>query len=71
MQHAVCPATGASEALAGVIQNHMLPLSLQLYGCQVIHKALKVLPREQQRIIVKELHFSDNQAAERGAVSTL
>ena len=43
------------EALAGVIQSHVLPLSLQMYGCRVIQKALEVLPLEQQRIIVKEL----------------
>jgi len=43
------------EALAGVIQGHVLVLSLQMYGCRVIQKALEVLPVEQQRLVVREL----------------
>jgi len=43
------------EALAGVIQGHVLALSLQMYGCRVIQKALEVLPLEQQRLVVREL----------------
>jgi len=43
------------EALAGVVQGHVLALSLQMYGCRVIQKALEVLPLEQQRLVVREL----------------
>ena len=43
------------EALAGVIKGHVLALSLQMYGCRVIQKALEVLQLEQQRVIVREL----------------
>ena len=43
------------EALADVIQGHVLALSLQMYGCRVIQKALEVLPLEQQRLVVREL----------------
>lgn len=43
------------EALAGVILGHVLALSLQMYGCRVIQKALEVLPLEQQRLVVREL----------------
>ena len=43
------------EVLAGVIKGHVLALSLQMYGCRVIQKALEVLQIEQQRVIVREL----------------
>ena len=43
------------EVLAGVIKGHVLSLSLQMYGCRVIQKALEVLQLEQQRVIVREL----------------
>ena len=43
------------EALAGVVKSHVLALSLQMYGCRVIQKALEVLQLEQQRVIVREL----------------
>ena len=38
-----------------MIQGHVLALSLQMYGCRVIQKALEVLPLEQQRLVVREL----------------
>ena len=43
------------EALAGVVKGHVLALSLQMYGCRVIQKALEMLQLEQQRVIVREL----------------
>ena len=43
------------ELLAGQIRGHVLPLSLHMYGCRVIQKALEVLQLEQQRVIVREL----------------
>ena len=43
------------EALAEVVQGHVLALSLQMYGCRVIQKSLEVLALEQQRMIVREL----------------
>ena len=38
-----------------MIQGHVLALSLQMYGCRVIQKALEVLALEQQRMVVREL----------------
>ena len=43
------------EALTGSIAGHVLALTLQMYGCRVIQKALEVLPLEQQRVIAKEI----------------
>ena len=43
------------EALTGTIKGHVLALTLQMYGCRVIQKALEVLPLEQQRVIAREL----------------
>jgi len=39
------------EALVG----HVLQLSLQMYGCRVVQKALEVISPEQQALLVKEL----------------
>lgn len=38
-----------------MIQGHVLALSLQMYGCRVVQKALEVLPLEQQRMVVLHL----------------
>lgn len=43
------------ESLTGTIKGHVLALTLQMYGCRVIQKALEVLPLEQQRVIAREL----------------
>ena len=43
------------EALTDTITGHVLALTLQMYGCRVIQKALEVLPLEQQRVIAKEI----------------
>lgn len=43
------------ELLAGLLWGHVLALSLHMYGCRVIQKALEVLHLEQQRVIVREL----------------
>lgn len=43
------------ELLAGQIRGHVLALSLHMYGCRVIQKALEVLQLEQQRVIVREV----------------
>ena len=43
------------QALTTTITGHVLALTLQMYGCRVIQKALEVLPLEQQRVIAKEI----------------
>lgn len=36
------------QTLATNVQGHVLPLSLQMYGCRVIQKALECIPQDQQ-----------------------
>ncbi|GER48954.1 pumilio domain-containing protein [Striga asiatica] len=43
------------KELAGHLIGHVLPLTLQMYGCRVIQKALEVVDTELQTKIVKEL----------------
>ncbi|KAL7607467.1 hypothetical protein Lser_V15G18976 [Lactuca serriola] len=44
--------------LAGQLIGHVLPLSLQMYGCRVIQKALEVVEVDQQTEMVAELDAS-------------
>ncbi|MQM12111.1 hypothetical protein Taro_045024 [Colocasia esculenta] len=46
------------KQLSGQLIGHVLPLSLQMYGCRVIQKALEVVDVEQQTKIVLELDGS-------------
>lgn len=41
--------------MMGTITGHVLALTLQMYGCRVIQKALEVLALEQQRVIAREV----------------
>lgn len=43
------------KELAIQLTGHVLPLSLQMYGCRVIQKALEVVDIDQQTQMVKEL----------------
>jgi pumilio RNA-binding family len=36
------------QTLAQRVRGHVLPLSLQMYGCRVIQKALESIPSEMQ-----------------------
>jgi len=42
--------------LAQELVGNVLPLTLQMYGCRVIQKALEVVERDQQAAICGELH---------------
>ncbi|THG99761.1 hypothetical protein EW026_g2633 [Hermanssonia centrifuga] len=44
--------------LANTMEGHILPLSLQMYGCRVVQKAVENVSPEQQSIFVKELDAS-------------
>ncbi|KAG1326852.1 pumilio [Cocos nucifera] len=43
------------KELANKLAGHVLPLSLQMYGCRVIQKALEVIELDQKTQLVKEL----------------
>jgi len=42
-------------SLAGVMEGHLVSLSLQMYGCRVVQKALECILPEQQRAFVREM----------------
>ena len=41
--------------LAGIMEGHLVSLSLQMYGCRVVQKAIEYILPEQQRSFVREL----------------
>jgi hypothetical protein len=43
------------QNLGSLIVKSVIPLSLQMYGCRVVQKALEVINKEQQREIVMQL----------------
>eukprot|EP00743_Colponemidia_sp_Colp-15_P003429 GILK01003703.1.p1 GENE.GILK01003703.1~~GILK01003703.1.p1 ORF type:complete len:886 (-),score=146.11 GILK01003703.1:435-3092(-) len=43
------------RVLATHLEGHVLPLSLQMYGCRVVQKALEVIGPDQQATLVQEL----------------
>ena len=56
--HPPIPAAGTVDnkaKLAGMLKGHVLQLSLQMYGCRVVQKALEVLDLETQCEIIAEL----------------
>ena len=44
------------QTLATNVQGHVLPLSLQMYGCRVIQKALECIPQDQQ--VTREMCYN-------------
>jgi len=48
------------QMLAQRIRGHVMPLSLQMYGCRIVQKALESIPAEMQVLFMCILSSVDN-----------